>query len=353
MGSIQFTQIHPRAFAHPSDRRATSAFEQLPVFPELLRKISQLGIEERFCAHHMYNSVKIGRNQLPTLWNMVHEVAERLCIPAPVTYVTRLGEANAFAFGMHTPSIVLTSKLVDMMSDVELRGIIAHEMGHILCRHMLYMNVGLTLSVKSGAVSTLAKVLPGLEESVAGLFFAWFRAAEYSADRAALLILEDPEPLTRCLSRLAGVPDRFKSEFDLGLFAGQAKDYEEEATLWSKIVNFGNGLFLTHPEPAKRLGAILEWAESEEYRGILRGCYLTKFEADALDQVQIAGIQSCPLCRRPVGQAPVCGYCGLPQDPRRQQYCPCRHVASVDWKFCKSCGVALKACGGCNGTPGS
>jgi len=349
MSSIQFSQIHPRAFAHPADRRATSAFEQLPLFPELMKRISQFSIEERFRAHHMYNSVKVGSCQLPSIYRMVDNVARRLGIDPPATYVTRHGEVNAFAFGKHTPSIILTSELIDLMSERELQGVIAHEMGHILCQHMLYMDVGLALSSRA-VVPALAKLLPGVEEAVYSLFFAWFRAAEYSADRAALLILEDPEPLTQCLCRLAGVPRRFEQEFDLRSFTEQVKNYDEEATLWSRIVTFGMGRFLTHPEPAKRVGAILEWAQSQEYRKIIDGCYLTKFEADALEQVQIQGIPSCPLCRRPVAQSTVCAYCGLPQDSRQQQRCPCGHAAAIAWKFCKACGADLKPPAASSGT---
>jgi Zn-dependent protease with chaperone function len=340
MSSIQFSQIHPRAFAHPLDRRATSALEKLPFFPKLLQKIAGFGVEEKFRAHHMYNSVQIGPRQFPTLWRMVHGVAERLSIPAPRTYLTRHGGVNAFAFGNQNHSIILTSGLVDQMSDRELEGIIAHEMGHILCEHMLYRDVGFTLTSK--AIPNLAKLLPMVEETLYGLFFSWFRAAEYSADRAALLILEDPEPLAQALCRLAGVPQRFEEEFDLRLFVEQVKNYDEEATLWSKFITFGMDPFLTHPEPAKRVGAILEWASSEEYRTILGGRFLTKFEAEALERVQIEGVPSCPLCRSPVGQAPVCGFCGLDQDPKRQRRCRHGHLNQIDWKFCKPCGTPLK-----------
>lgn len=340
MGLINFSQIHPRAFAHPADQKATSAFAQIPVLPELAKKVSQWTIEERFLAHHMYNSVQLGPRQMPTIWRMVHEVAEHLCIPAPKTYVSRQGGVNAFAFGKKSHSIVLTSELVDLMSDCELKGIIAHEMGHILCEHMLYMGVGLALT--SGAMPSLAKMIPGVEDSVARLFFAWFRAAEYSADRAALLILEDPEPLALCLCRLAGVPLRLQEEFDLRLFVEQAKNYDEETNLWSNIVTLGMGSFLTHPEPAKRVGAILDWAESTEYRTILGGRYLTRYEVEALARVRIEGVRSCPSCGRPVGDAPRCE-CGLSQDPRQQRLCPLNpnHVNGIDWKFCVACGVEL------------
>lgn len=342
--SMQLAQIHPRAFSHPLDRRATAAFEELPLFPELVKKIAQLGVEERFRAFHMHHSVRLSDRQFPSLWRMVHEVAERLAIPAPQTYISRNGEANAFAFGKHTHSIVLTTELVDMMTDRELEGIIAHEMGHILCEHMLYMDVGLALT--SGAMPNLAKLIPGLEESAHRLFFTWFRAAEYSADRAALLILGDPEPLARALCRLAGVPHRFEREFKIEHFAHQVHEYEEESPgWWSRIVTLGMGAFLTHPEPAKRVGALFNWAKSEEHQAILEGDFLTKFEVEAEKEIQIPGVPSCPLCRRSVGQAAFCPKCGLNQDPRQQQRCLHRkqHVVGIGWKFCPACGSEIKS----------
>jgi Zn-dependent protease with chaperone function len=349
MSASRLRRIPPYAFAHPADRKALSAFQEVPLLPDLLKKVSQLRVEEQFRAHHMYNSIQVGPRQLPSIWRMVHEVSERLGIPPPTTYVSRHGGANAFAFGSHSHSMVLTSGLVDMMSDRELKGIIAHEMGHILCQHMLYMGVGLALT--SQAMPNLAKLIPGLKESIAGLFYSWFRAAEFSADRAAVLILEDPEPLARALSRLAGVPGRLEeSEFDLRLFAEQVKNFDEEATLWTKIVTFGMGLFLTHPEPAKRVRALLEWAESEEYRLVQSGHY--RLPGGMKPTEVIPGFKYCQCCNRPVGEAAVCPHCALPQDPERQQHCPDGHPASLSWKFCKVCGMSLTLGARGTGSPG-
>ena len=353
MSPIQFSQIHPRAFAHPYDRRATSAFESVPLFPDLLKKVGQLGFEEKLRAHHMLNSIQLGPNQLPSLWRCINEVAERLAIPAPHAYLTRRGGVNAFAFGRHTHSIVLTTELVNMMTDREIEGIIAHELGHILCEHMLYMGVGLTLT--SGALPTLGLpklMLPIVQDALSAAFFKWFRAAEYSADRAAVLILDDPEPLARALCRLAGLPARLEDEFEIGLFVDQVNAYDEEATWWSKIVTFGMDAFLTHPEPAMRVGAIQEWARSEEFRTIRGGSYLTKFEVEAGKPVQIEGIRSCPLCNVPVGLASECPNCELPQDLSQHQLCPRGHVNGINWKFCKACGAQLTAGARYSETPG-
>ncbi len=341
MSTIQFSQIHPRAFAHPFDQKATSSFEKLPLFPELMKKIGRLGIEEKFRAHHMLNSIEVGPHQFRSIWRIVNTVAERLAIPVPHTYLSRRGGINAFAFGRNTHSIVLTTELVDLMSDRELEGIVAHEMGHILCQHMLYMGVGLTLT--SGALPTLGltKLLPIVEETLYRAFFAWFRAAEYSADRAAVLILDDPEPLAQCLSRLAGVPNRLEEEFDLGLFIGQVSTHEDESTWWTQIVTLGMDAFLTHPEPAKRVGEIMRWANSEDFKTIRGGRYLTKFEVEAEGRVEILGVRSCPLCRTPVGAEPRCPVCSLDQNPSRQQQCINGHINDLDWKFCKACGHPL------------
>lgn len=353
MSTIQFSQIHPRAFAHPLDERATSTFESVPLFPDLMKKIGQFKFEEIHRAHHMLNSIQLGPNQFPSLWRVVNEIAERLAIPTPHAYLSGSGEANAFAFGRNSHSVVLTRKLVEMMSDREIKGIIAHELGHILCEHMLYMEVGLALTNDALPSLGLPKLmLPIVQDALGRAFCKWFRAAEYSADRAAVLILDDPEPLAMALCRLAGIPRRLQDEFDLRLFTDQVKAHEEESSLWTKFITFGMGAFLSHPEPAKRASAILEWAESDECKTIRSGSYLTKFEAEAQDRVQIEGVRSCPLCSTPVGSEPVCSHCGLEQAPARQQLCPRGHINGIGWKYCKACGVKLAAGARYNETPG-
>ncbi len=340
MGTLNISQIDPRAFAHPADEKATAALKKIPFLPELLKKVAQLDVEQKFRAQQMFNSIQLGPRQLPSLWRMVHEVAERFGMPEPTAYVSSRGGVNAFAFGLHRHSIILTSSLVDLMTDREIEAIIAHELAHILCQHMLYKNVGLALA--SGTMSSL-KMTPAafVGDSVSRLLMAWNRSAEYSADRAALLILQDPEALVACLARLAGVPRRFTAEFEPRIFAEQVQEFEEESTFWSKVVTMGMGTFLSHPEPAKRATAVLEWWESAECQNILQGRYLTKTEAEALDRVQIEGVKSCPLCRSPVGQQLQCGHCGLEQDPSRHRQCTNGHLNSVAWKFCKSCGDQL------------
>lgn len=338
MESHQICQIHPKAFTHPYDEAAIAALKKIPFLPTFLKKMAQFNVEQRFRAYQMHNSIEIGSRQLPSIWRMVNDVAERFGMPHPTAYVSREGGANAFAFGLERHSIVLTTSLIDMMNDRQLEAIIAHELAHILCQHMLYRNVGLALTDQT--LAPFARLAPtAVSGSISILFLAWSRAAEYSADRASLLVIQDPEALTSCLSRLAGVPRRFMDEFDPRVFAQQGQRYEAEASTWSKIVTWDIGLINTHPEPTRRSTALLEWATSKEYQRILQGRYPTIFEEDCDQQVQIDGVASCPLCCRPVGNETICPSCYLNQNPSQQKRCKNGHLKSLEWKYCKACGA--------------
>lgn len=341
MDSRQLAQIHPNAFTHPHDQSALTALSQIPLVPQILRKAAHLHVEERFRAHHMRNSIHLGPRQLPSLWRLVNQVAEKFSARPPDTYVTAVGGANAFAFGLENRSLVLTSKLVDIMPERELEAIIAHELSHMLCQHMLYRNVGLFLTLHS--MGLLVQLAPTklVSHSVKMAYAAWSRAAEYSADRAAILILRDPEAMVGCLSRLAGVPESLQNEFDPRLFAEQATEYEESATLWSRLVTLDMGLLDSHPEPSQRAAAVLEWAESDQYRAILDGRYPTLWEVETEDRILIEGFHHCPLCKDPIGALETCPRCGLDQRPECQRVCRNGHPASIHWRFCKACGVEL------------
>lgn len=335
-------QIHPNAFCHPADRQASEALSKVPLLPEALRLVSRLQVEEQVRAHFLFHSIQLGPKQIRSIWLMVHEVAESFGMPPPDVYISGEGGANAFAFGVERHTMVLTGSLVDMMTDRELRAIVTHEMGHMLCQHMLYRHVGLALA--GSAASQLVKLLPSrlVNESLSRALYAWYRSAEYSADRAALLVLDDPEPLASCLGRLAGLPKRFAKEFDLRVFADQVNVFESSATPWTRFVTFDLGAFSSHPEPARRAVAILEWARSEEYQRIRAGDFLTRMEGEAGEVLKIEGVQSCELCGRPVGEKPICRYCQLPRDPALQTHCRHGHVNAAAWKFCKSCGNPLR-----------
>lgn len=338
MSGSWLAQIHPDAFAHPHDLKASRAIREVPFLDTILEQTARLGIEKKWRAHHMKSSIRLGPRQLPTLWRLVNQVAERFEMSLPETFVSGEDGVNAFAFGLHDHSVVLTTGLVDLMDDRELEAIVSHELAHILCRHMLYKRVGMALT--DGA----AKLAPvrALRVPLEALLFAWNRAAEYTADRAAVLVLDDPEAMVSCLSKLAGVPRRLLGEFDPHAFAEQSAEWEAEATLWSKLVAFDMDIFRTHPEPTLRALAVLDWHGSEQYREIRSGRFLRTVELEHRQGIEIEGVASCRRCRHPVGDLAACpnAKCCLERDPALHAECRNGHVISTSWRFCKTCGIA-------------
>lgn len=86
---------------------------------------------------------------------------------------------NAWTSGDTRIYITVTYSLVEMMSDEELDAIIAHECGHILCRHVLYHTLAQWISsglANLGLFGTLAT-------PVQFALCYWSRKSELSADR--------------------------------------------------------------------------------------------------------------------------------------------------------------------------
>ena len=343
MPKLNISQIHPYAFAHPSDRKASDALRTTPFLPELLRKVAKWNVEEKLRAHFMYNSIRVGGPQFASLDLVVQQVAEEFGMEAPETYVSREGGVNAFAFGLERNSIVLTADLIDLMTEEEIRAVIAHELAHILCEHLLYRSV---------AIAITAPVLPGatalpaalVRRGALGLLYSWYRSAEYTADRASLLIIQDSKVIVSVLAKLAGVPASLAEEFDPVYFLEQAREYKSgiQSQLWTKLVTSGMGLFLSHPEPVKRAVAITTWEGTQQYRDILEGRYLTVAEFQARDRFKVVGTVSCSLCRRVNDLKAIhCIECGLNLDPAQQVYCDSGHVNDLEWNFCHACQADL------------
>jgi heat shock protein HtpX len=100
-------------------------------------------------------AVPVAREQLPRLY----EVMERLCakanLPMPKLYIIPQDAPNAFATGRNPShaSVAVTQGLLQLMSDEELEGVIAHELSHVRNYDILTTSVAATLA---GAITWLA-----------------------------------------------------------------------------------------------------------------------------------------------------------------------------------------------------
>ncbi|MCC6809613.1 MAG: zinc metalloprotease HtpX [Deltaproteobacteria bacterium] len=106
----------------------------------------------------LYGAREVPREAAPELHRIVDEVAARAQIPKPRVALIEGGAPNAFATG-RSPAhavVAVTSSLVQLLDREELKGVIAHEIGHIKHRDTLVMAVAATLGA---AITHLAHML--------------------------------------------------------------------------------------------------------------------------------------------------------------------------------------------------
>jgi heat shock protein HtpX len=97
----------------------------------------------------------VTREQLPRLYDVMERLAAKANIPVPKLYVVPQAAPNAFATGRNPQhaSLAVTQGLLEVMTDDELEGVIAHELSHVRNYDILTSSVAATIA---GAVTYLA-----------------------------------------------------------------------------------------------------------------------------------------------------------------------------------------------------
>ena len=187
--------MKPSDFIHPEDAAALRQMEGIPGFAALVKKILAIGIENLQYGVNMASSIRLSEKQLPKIYRHLPPICQRMGIPEPEFYLQMSPVPNAWTSGDTRIYITVTSSLVEMMSDEELDAIIAHECGHILCRHVLYHTVAQWISsglANFGLLGTLAT-------PVQFALCYWSRKSELSADDGVLSQLDcREEDQARC-----------------------------------------------------------------------------------------------------------------------------------------------------------
>ncbi|MEB3226712.1 MAG: M48 family metallopeptidase [Synechococcus sp.] len=273
--------ISSEAFRHPLDRQAEEALRNLPGFKLLASRFVEYIYERPQQVFLMGNNVKAGPRQYSTLYGIFRECVHDLDIsPDPTLYVNQNPMVNSYALGHENPYIVVNTGLLDLLDEAELRTVMAHELGHIKCDHTILIQMAMWAM---GAASFLGEITLGLGNVITtGLlyaFYEWRRKAELSADRAALLVMDDLNPILNTMMKLAGGSLKYAHELNLAEFTQQSQAYDaldqDQLNQIYKflIYNGGNGTFLSHPFPVERLSFITTWEASEEYQQIKQGHY--------------------------------------------------------------------------------
>jgi len=106
----------------------------------------------------MYRAKPLDKEQAPELHQTVEQLAEQADIPMPDLYLMDSATPNAFATGRNPEHgvVCVTSGLLQHLSNGEVKGVLAHEIGHIKNRDTLIQAVAGTIA---GAISMLAQML--------------------------------------------------------------------------------------------------------------------------------------------------------------------------------------------------
>ncbi|HWD75515.1 MAG TPA: M48 family metallopeptidase [Solirubrobacteraceae bacterium] len=264
-----YPEISSKAYEHPADRAATAALKAVPMLDTVVRKLVEFSYERALRQSYLGNSIKVSERQLPELWASYEGVRRILDMPGEYDlYVSASVLWNAVTIGSQAPMIVVGSNLLEQLTAGEQRTVIAHEMGHILSDHVLYITA---LNILLGATAGSLPLIGLPIRAVRAVLLEWRRAAELSCDRAATLAVRDPRIVCRTLMVLAsGLP---ADRLNLDAFMTQAMEYENWEDSHDRIRRFFNEINATHTYAVRRVSEVMRWVQSGEYDRIIRGEY--------------------------------------------------------------------------------
>ncbi len=229
----------------------------------------------------MYRARELAPEEAPYLHKIVEELSRNAGIPKPRICVVPEEAPNAFATGRNPENAVVavTDGIMRLLSPEELRGVLAHEIGHIVNRDILIQTIA---GVMGSAIVTLANIfqftaifggnrdeegggtnpiaaiaLALLAPMAAGLIqMAISRSREYLADDTGAALCGQPLALAGALNKL-------------GMASGQIPMQEgnpstEQMFIVTPMYAHGGmaSLFSTHPPLEERIRRLHEMAAS-------------------------------------------------------------------------------------------
>jgi heat shock protein HtpX len=131
----------------------------------------------------------ISREQAPRLYAVMERLAAKANLPMPKLYLIPQAAPNAFATGRNPShaSVAVTEGLMELMSDDEMEGVIAHELSHVRNYDILTSSIAATIA---GAVTWVATM--GRWAMIFGGFGGGDRDSEGGGLVALLMLIVAP-----------------------------------------------------------------------------------------------------------------------------------------------------------------
>jgi heat shock protein HtpX len=220
----------------------------------------------------MYNAQPVDDTSSPYLYNMVRDLAVRAELPMPKVYLIDEAQPNAFATGRNpeNAAVAATTGIVSLLSERELRGVMAHELAHVKHRDILTSTIAATLAGAISALANFAMFFGGRDEEgrpanavvsiivaiiapIAAMLIqmAISRAREFEADRGGAEISGDPLALASALAKI--------DAYARGIPFPTAEAHPATAQMMIMNPLAGGGidtLFSTHPKTAERIARL-------------------------------------------------------------------------------------------------
>ncbi len=274
---ICLKQISPDAFVSPTDRAALQNLQRVPVLPILVQKFNEFAVDRLWYVMNSAESVRCGPSQFPTLYHLLREACWALDVPQPELYVQTGREQNAYTAGVNRTFIVVNSELVERFSDEELLFVLGHELGHVKCGHVLYQMLARFLLPLLDAVGQATLGVGKIASyGLVSAFYEWMRQAEFTCDRAGLLVCQDPEIAFRTTMKIGSGGGRLDAEMNVDAFLEQARHHVEAEgfeAVAKALLFFFYSWQLTHPQVVFRARGLDEWIRSGAYDRVLGGDY--------------------------------------------------------------------------------
>jgi heat shock protein HtpX len=214
----------------------------------------------------MYRAQPVTRDQLPRAYNIVERLAQKVGLPMPKIYVIPANSPNAFATGRNPQhaSVAVTQGILNLLTDEELEGVLAHELGHVRNRDILISSIAATIA---GAITFVSRfgfffgtgnrdernqgggvgaLLMLILAPIAAMLIqlAVSRSREYQADETGAHLTGNPYALASALAKL----DAYSKRLPM-----QATPSTAHLFIIQPFLGGFGSLFMTHPPIAKRI----------------------------------------------------------------------------------------------------
>lgn len=221
----------------------------------------------------MYSAREVGPED--RLFQTVARLAKRAGLPQPRCYVIPQASPNAFATGRDPDhaAVAATEGILQMLTDAELEGVLAHELAHVKHRDILISSIAATLAAAIMMVARMAQyaamfgggrsderergnplglIVTVILAPLAAMLIqaAISRSREYDADAGGAAIAGNPYGLVNALKKI----EQASRVVPLDANPATAHMFIMKPFSISGLM----GLFSTHPPTEDRIAALLQ-----------------------------------------------------------------------------------------------